>query len=144
MGDLDNPRESNSERVLLSGKRAKRVYAIGPADIAGSVTPFEIDDQSTTRGVPSPQPTAGARVVYLRFDDMGTSAAKGLYVVFNAANDADADSKLGAAGSRFWLPLGDPMVRSVDEGDEITRIDFLTDTAETGSNKVYGEYIIET
>jgi len=114
-----------------------------PSDYRGTATLWEDANQSTTRGTPTAQPTAGAKVVSIAFADISiTGGSDILYVVFNAANDADADSKLAAAGSRQVVLLGERRTWTFSNEGKCTRIDYLTDVAPTGSNLVAGEYII--
>lgn len=117
-------------------------YQKAPSDYTGIVTPWETDDQSTTRAEPAQQPVAGAKVVSIHFIDIGSSTADSLYVVFNAINDADAAAKLAVAGLRYVVALGERRTWTVPANGLITRIDYLTESAETGENKVAGEYVI--
>lgn len=61
------------------------------------------------------------------------STGKILYFVINALSDADAKFKLATPGLRRVLNLGD--VQEFFNSGGITRVDFATDIAETGSSK---------
>ena len=119
-----------------------------PMDYVGTTTTFENTDVVDAREDPTTdggaQPTAGARVVTLAFLDKGSAVATELYVVFNASNDTDATTKLGSGATRHVILLGERRSWAVSEGNEITRIDFMSDDAAPvgGSNKVAGEYVI--
>lgn len=115
-----------------------------PSDYSGTKTTFENADVVDTRVNPATQPTAGARVVSVGFVDMGSAVANILYVVFNATDDADAVTKLGSAATRSTVLIGERRTWTRLEGDEITRIDYLSDDAAPvgGLNLVTGEYVI--
>lgn len=123
-------------------------YVRNTSQYVGSVTTFENTDVVDSREDPTTdggaQPAAGARVVTLAFIDKGSAVATELYVVFNATSDADATTKLGSAATRHVIMLNERRSWTVAEGNEITRIDFMSDDAAPvgGSNKVAGEYVI--
>ena len=60
---------------------------------------------------------------------------KFLYVVLNAVTDADAAVKLTVVGVRLVIPLGG--VLKIQAVGKITRIDLVSDTAETGTSKTF-------
>ena len=83
----------------------------------------------------------GARYLRIAYTNIDAAAGKRLYVVFNALNSVDADTKLGVAGQRFVIPIGSFREWYFDENDELTRLDFCSDAAaETTDSLVTYEY----
>lgn len=93
-----------------------------------------VDQLSTTKTTISLATSAeSVRVNYFRIG--GASNGTRLYVVLNAASSADADTKLGLAGQRFVIPIGDVRNFYFDISGPCARIDFLTNAAtETASS----------
>lgn len=109
------------------------------AELDLSYTPFETADQTTTHTTQAI--AAGARAVTIGYVDLGSAVGDVLYVVFNADDDTDANSKLTTAGQRYVIPLGKERTWIFSVGSEVTRIDYESNVAsETGDSLVYGEY----
>lgn len=104
------------------------------AEVPGDLITYEYSNVSSTRQTFTIG-GAGASAIELLFLDMGSSNQPVLRVVLNASSDADATAKLSAVGARIPVPRGMPFRQLVAAAaDNITRIDFLTPTAETGAN----------
>lgn len=122
---------------VLNTDGAAHVRTLAELDL--SYTPFETSDQTTTHTTQTI--SAGARVVTIYYRDIGSAVGDVLYVVFNADDDTDANSKLTTAGQRFVVPIGSERTWVFPEGSEVTRIDYESNVAsETGDSLVYGEY----
>ena len=131
--------ESGEPSVQRTADGAALVRTLAEAD--GVVTLGEDNDVTTTRKAPATQPTA-AKAVRIGFYNDGSAVAKYLYVVFNALSDGDANTKLGDSTTRFPIVLGKERAWGFPSNGLCTRIDWASDTAsETGSNKVFWEYI---
>lgn len=115
-------------------------HTIDATQVQRLATSGESDDVTNTRSQPSIQP-ASAMVVTLDFTDEGSAAATYLYLTFNAASDAEAQSKLATLSNVERVTIGSGEQSFVfPSGAECTRIDWRTDIAETGSNKVFWRY----
>ncbi len=105
-----------------------------PEHAAGDLVTYEWANVSNTRQSFT-FAGAGASAIELMLIDMGSSNQPVLRVVLNATSDADATAKLAAIGSRIPVPRGVPFRQVVlSAEDNITRIDFVTPSAETGAN----------
>ena len=81
-----------------------QVLVANPSEVSGTLYTNETDTQSATRtkiDIP-----LGARVISLDVSPITSATAKFLWVVFNALNDTDADTKLASASTRIRLPVG--------------------------------------
>lgn len=104
------------------------------SEVPGDLITYEYSNVSSTRQSFVIGGT-GASAIELLFLDLGSSNQPVLRVVLNAISDADANAKLSAVGARIPVPRGVPFRQVVAAAaDNITRIDFLTPSAETGSN----------
>jgi hypothetical protein len=95
---------------------------------------FETDNQSTT--ITTKTLAVGATLVEFCYLQGSGAAATGrfLYIVLNAISDADAAFRLATPGCRSLVALGDTQeFRTVTP---VTRIDYVTDIAETGTSKI--------
>lgn len=103
--------------------------------VPGAITYGEYANASTTRqSTTYPSGATAIEITYRQNSSSGTTTAVGraMYIVFNATSDADANGKLAAAGSRYRLALGDDLSQTFSSTVPLTRIDFLTEAAETG------------
>lgn len=112
---------------------AAHVAEIG---IPGVGVSEEIADQTTTptqKDFPS-----GLLELSIDYFNLGSAAGKVLYVVFDALDDADAATKLGAAGSREVVRLDVPhRPWGFSESSPCYRVDVASDAAsETGDTLV--------
>lgn len=94
---------------------------------------YEIDSPSNTRQKITIAHTALA--LDIQYMQGGAATGKFLYFVFNALNDYDAAFRLATKGLRQALPVGDSKTFKMPSG--VTRIDFITEVAETGSSKLF-------
>lgn len=98
-----------------------------------TVTTYEVANQSTTRGNITPiKPAVGVEIGYF---NTTSATGKYLYVVFNAYSNADASAKLATPGQRFVIPLGEVRKFNFPASSACSRIDLLSDTAESGTSK---------
>lgn len=114
---------------------------LGPAHVLPQSEAFgvgasdEISDQTTTptqKDFPS-----GLLSVSIAYIDRGSAVGTILYVVFDALDDADASTKLGAAGSREIVMLGERRQWTFAPSTPCYRIDVASDAAsETGDTLV--------
>ena len=98
-----------------------------------SVSTYEIANQSTTRG--NVTPLIPAKAVEVGYFNSASASGKFLYVVFNAFSNADAAAKLATAGQRFAIPLGEVRKFHFPNDKLCTRVDLISDTAESGASK---------
>lgn len=102
-----------------------QVLVANPSEVSGTLYTNETDTQSATRtkiDIP-----LGARVISLDVSPITSATAKFLWVVFNALNDTDADTKLASASTRIRLPVGKTFEIVFDSTSKCTRIDYRTD-----------------
>lgn len=81
----------------------------------------------------------GATSVFLAFYDYGAAVAKEARIVFNAVDNADADAKAVAAGSRSLVKIGQSETFPFDDSSKCTRVDVYSDATaagETGTTKL--------
>lgn len=110
--------------------------AVVPVDqLSGVGVSAEIADQTTT-----PTQTdfvSGLLAVSIAYINRGSAVGTILYVVFDALDDADASTKLGAAGSREIVMLGERRQWNFSPTSPCYRIDVASDAAaETGDTLV--------
>ncbi len=80
---------------------------------------------------------------FVRFSDRGSAVAKELRIVFDAANDADADGKLLNPGSRRLVDINGEANFVFSTAVPVQRIDMASDVAtETGASKLYYELVL--
>ena len=103
----------------------KQVLVASPMDVSGTLYTDETDAQNATRI--STLIPLGARAVVIDTTAIASATAKYLWVVFNALNDTDADTKLASATTRVRIPIGRVFEISFDELAKCTRIDYRTD-----------------
>jgi len=103
----------------------KQVLVATPSDVSGVLYTDETDAQNATRI--SKSIPLGARVVVIDTTAIASATSKYLWVVFNALNDTDADTKLSSATTRVRIPIGRVFEISFDELAKCTRIDYKTD-----------------
>lgn len=118
------------------GKTAAGEDIVVPADqLPGVGVAAEIADQTTT---PTPKEfVSGLLSVSIAFIDRGAADGTILYVVFDALDDADASTKLGSAGSREVIMLGERRQWTFSPASPCYRIDVASDVAaETGDSLV--------
>lgn len=113
---------SNSLHVTEQG-----ILGVGVAD--------EIADQTTT---PTQKDySSGLVELNVAYVNRGSAVGTVLYIVFDALDDADASTKLGAAGSRFVIMLGERRKWTFSQSTPVYRIDVASDAAaETGDSLV--------
>lgn len=104
---------------------SKQVLVATPSDVSGVLYTDETDAQNATRI--SKSIPLGARVVVIDTTAITSATSKYLWVVFNALNDTDADTKLSSATTRVRIPIGRVFEISFDELAKCTRIDYKTD-----------------
>ncbi len=104
---------------------SKQVLVATPSDVSGVLYTDETDAQNATRI--SKSIPLGARVVVIDTTAIASATSKYLWVVFNALNDTDADTKLSSATTRVRIPIGRVFEISFDELAKCTRIDYKTD-----------------
>lgn len=106
-----------------------------PDQLFGVGVAAEIADQTTT-----PTQTdfvSGLLSVSIAYINRGSAVGTVLYVVFDALDDADASTKLGAAGSREVVMLGERRQWTFSTASPCYRIDVASDAAsETGDTLV--------
>lgn len=116
------------ESVLRAGK------VVTAAELPGVGVAEEIADQTTTptqKDFPS-----GLLAVSIAYINRGSAVGTILYVVFDALDDADASTKLGAAG-REVVMLGERRQWNFSADSPVYRIDVASDAAsETGDSLV--------
>ena len=110
-------------------------WSMPPDQLPGVGVSAEIADQTTT-----PTQTdfaSGLLSVSIAYIDRGSAVGTILYVVFDALDDADASTKLGAAGSREVVMLGERRQWTFSTSSPCYRIDVASDAAsETGDSLV--------
>ncbi len=117
-----------------------------PSDIPLDSYPWEM----TWTGAAAPGgrqtafPPPNTLRTYLLPTESADSAAKpvapGVWVVFNALNDADAAVKLSTANmGRYYVPMGRPFPRNFHPSSPLTRIDVIP---ATGSNETVGFRVV--
>lgn len=122
----------DGEQLVTAGG----AHVLTPADVPGYIYAFEIASISNTRYSIS-LPSGLEAVEITLFPTAAASVYDILDVCFNAATDGDADTKLGAIGSRCPVPAGFTLPQYVPEGGAlITRIDLKLRAAASGANLV--------
>jgi hypothetical protein len=114
---------------------ARALLTVAPFDRPQEVTPGEVADQTSTRTTV----TLASSAATLRIGYSAIASAVGtlLYVVFNATSNTDANTKLGLAGQRFVIPIGESREFTFGPNALLTRIDIASNTAsETGDTIV--------
>lgn len=66
--------------------------------------------------------------------NMASATAKAIYVVANAASDAEAAVKLATAGQRHVVPMGGALTLAF--AAPVSRIDLVANAAESGSSLI--------
>ena len=102
-----------------------QILVANPSDVSGTLYTNETDSQSTTRtkiDIP-----LGARVISFDISSISGSTAKFIWIVFNALNDTDADTKLASSSTRIRVPIGRTFEITFDNVSKCTRIDYRTD-----------------
>lgn len=118
--------------ALLGTDGAAHVVTAG--EVPGVGVSEEIADQTTT---PTQKDFAsGLLSVSIAYIDRGSADGTILYVVFDALDDADASTKLGAAG-REVVMLGERRQWTFSLSSPVHRIDVASDAAsETGDSLI--------
>lgn len=110
-------------------------YVVPLSELPGVGVSGEIANHTTT-----PTQTdfaSGLLSVSIAYIDRGSAAGTILYVVFDALDDSDASTKLGAAGSREVVMLGERRQWTFSADSPVYRIDVASDAAsETGNSLV--------
>jgi hypothetical protein len=86
---------------------------------------------------------SGASYFAIEYMDISRSSnGKLLFVVFNAASNAEADSMLGTPGQRYVIPIDGWRSWAFEFEEPLLRIDFCSDAAteSAGASKVTWEY----
>lgn len=111
------------------------LHTVIPSEFFGVGVSDEIADQTTT---PTQKDfVSGLLSVSIAYINRGSAAGTILYVVFDALDDADASTKLGAAGSREVVMLGERRQWTFSPATPCYRIDVASDVAsETGDSLV--------
>ena len=114
---------------------ARALLTVAPFDRPQEVTPGEVLDQTTTRTTITLP--AGAATLRIGYTNLTSRDGKLLYVVLNATSNTDANTKLGLAGQRFVIPIGESREFTFGPNALLTRIDLASDAAsETGDTIV--------
>lgn len=112
------------------------MHVLTADQLLGIGTAAEIADQTT-----APTQTdfaSGLLSVSIDYIDRGSADGTILYVVFDALDDSDASTKLGAAGSREVIMLGGSKPFTFSPSSPCYRIDVASDAAsETGDSLVF-------
>jgi len=110
-------------------------HVLSASELPGVGVSRETADQTTT--VTQQDFASGVLSVEIGYFNLGSAVGKRLYVCFDALDDADAASHLGAAGSRETVILGESRVFYFDVRTPCYRIDYASDAAsETGDSLV--------
>jgi hypothetical protein len=113
-----------------------RGYPVVVQETTGALVAYEISDQTST---PTQVDFAGG-LALVSIAYINISAADGdlIYVVFDATDDTDAATKLGSAGSREVVMLGERRTWEFDSDTPCMRIDVKSNVAsETGDSLVH-------
>ena len=78
--------------------------------------------------------TTPAKSITIKAMNLGAASAQVIYAVFNAVSDSEATTKLGVAGQRYVIPVGESLTVAFAEG--VSRVDLIAKTAESGANLV--------
>lgn len=114
---------------------ARALLTVAPFDRPQEVTPGEVADQTTTRTTITL--ASGAATLRIGYSNLTSGVGKRLYVVLNATSNTDANTKLGLAGQRFVIPIGESREFTFGPNALLTRIDLASDAAsETGDTIV--------
>lgn len=103
----------------------KQVLVATPSDVTGTLYTAETDAQGATKTTTTIP--LGARVVVVDTSAISGATSKFLWVVFNAINGTDADTKLASAATRVRIPVGRVFEVTFDDLAKCTRIDYRTD-----------------
>lgn len=111
------------------------VHVLSATEIPGVVVSKETADQTTT--VTSQAFASGVLAVEIGYFNLGSAVGKILYVCFDALDTADAATRLGAAGGRESVMLGESRTFNFDSRTACYRLDYASDAAsETGDSLV--------
>ena len=111
------------------------VHVLSATEIPGVVVSKETADQTTT--VTSQTFASGVLAVEIGYFNLGSAVGKILYVCFDALDTADAATRLGAAGGRESVMLGESRTFNFDSRTACYRLDYASDAAsETGDSLV--------
>lgn len=133
---------NGATHVNLRDSSGTEITSLGGGSITGIVQRGEVtnpeSDARTTFYL------LGATEIEVEFMNTGSSTydlagavARRAYLVFNAADSTDADSKALQVATREVVPLNSMKVFSAPSTNEITRMDVYSDTAtETGTTKL--------
>ena len=114
---------------------AGMLKVVSASEIPGVIVSKETADQTTT--VTSQTFASGVLSVEIGYFNLGSAVGKLLYVCFDALDAADASTRLGAAGGRESVMLGESRVFNFDARTPCYRIDYASDAAsETGDSLV--------
>ena len=124
-----------AETIVALLATSGALHVLTADQLPGTGATEEIADQTTT-----PTQTdfaSGLLSVSIAYIDRGSADGTILYVVFDALDDSDASTKLGAAGSREVIMLGERRQWTFSPASPCYRIDVASDAAsETGESLV--------
>lgn len=127
--------ESTSGLPLAIKGTAGMAHVMSATQTPGVVVSRETLDQTTT--VTSQAFASGVLAVEIGYFNLGSAVGKILYVCFDALDTADAATRLGAAGGRESVMLGESRTFNFDSRTACYRLDYASDAAsETGDSLV--------
>lgn len=97
---------------------------------------LEVDNLSTALSTQIIYKPANVVEISYQAGSNAASTGKILYVTFNALSTNDATIKLGLHGLRYPIPFGTTRIFTFSNAAILSRIDLVTDQAETGTSKV--------
>lgn len=127
--------DSETGQPQEQGSTSGYAHVLPPDQLFGVGTAAEISGQTTT---PTQTDFAdGLLQLNIAFIARGMAVATVLYVVFDALNDADASTKLGASGSRMVVPINSSRSWSFSSDSPVYRVDVASDAStESGTTLV--------
>lgn len=110
-------------------------HSVPPDQIPGYLVIYQINNLTTTRQrLDFPSGATAIEYSYRQNSPSGTTASTGraAYIVTNATSDDDANGKLALDGAHERVALGDDAGETRKLGSPITRVDLISEAAETG------------
>ena len=110
-------------------------HSVPPDQVPGSLVIYQINNLTTTRQrLDFPSGATAIEYSYRQNSPSGTTASTGraAYIVTNATSDDDANGKLALDGAHERVALGDDAGETRKLGSPITRVDVISEAAETG------------
>lgn len=113
-----------------------RGYPVVVQETAGALTAYEIADQTSTRT--KVEFLGGVAIISIAYINIAAADGDYIYVVFDATDDTDANTKLATAGSREIVMIGERRTWDFDPDAPCTRIDVKSNVAsETGDSLIH-------